>query len=408
MSEQLQPRHVNIEISKYVHGYRQGEYKLPVWQRQECWLPTYRKSLVESIMIGIDLPKIYIGEVLPLGKVIIDGGHRSRAINSYLNNEYPISVDEMMVYYTETRADTKNSRIMNSQEKEYIDTYKLTVCIYENLNESMARKIFNKLQNAVPMSVPDVVNSFESPLVDTLRDMLELEINDITVRDYFPMIKSLPKPDNNEDLYQMLSLATICWPAISGSNKMEALKWIEKGTTKNSKCFQYLLNFDNQFDGVTDEMKEEMQSFITTVFTTLNDKNIKLPTADFNTFCHCIKWVPNFDIDEFWSFFETVQEYNGEKGRAKKCNAKGQYAAANTLNIHADSVNESHNGKLSEWIGTRTSGGSSESGMKARLAIINIFCTAQVSTDESDEEDVENSNRTVLDNGEEIQTVSSI
>ena len=113
-----------------------------------------------------------------------------------------------MVYYTETPADTKNSRIMDSQEKEYIDTYKLTVCIYENLNESMARKIFNKLQNAVPMSVPDVVNSFESPLVDTLRDMLELEINDITVRDYFPMIKSLPKPDNNEDLYQMLSYSS--------------------------------------------------------------------------------------------------------------------------------------------------------------------------------------------------------
>ena len=64
MSEQLSLTHVNIPIEDYVHGFRNGEYTLPIWQRQDCWGKTnFRKSLIESIMMGIDLPKIYIGDI---------------------------------------------------------------------------------------------------------------------------------------------------------------------------------------------------------------------------------------------------------------------------------------------------------------------------------------------------------
>ena len=402
MSAPLTPTHVNIEITKYINGFRNGEYSMPIWQRQECWVSTYRKSLIESILAGIDLPKIYIGEVPGLGKVVIDGGHRTRAINAYLNNEYPISVGKMMVYYSETKADTKTSRVMSRDEKNHIDTYKLTICVYGNLNESMARKIFNKLQNAVPMSVPDVVNSFESPLIDTLRDVLEFEINDHTVLDYFTILKSFPKPENNEDLYQLLSLATICWPAVSSNNQVESYKWIEKGTTRNSKCFQYLLNFDDNFDGVTDEMKTQLQEFLTIIVTLLHAKNYKFPTADFNTLCHCIKWVRTFDLGKFLEFFETVQEYNGDKTSAKKLHNKGQYSVAKEISVKADSVNENYEGKLSEWVGSRTKGGSGEDGMKVRLEIIKKYCLEDNSTEE------ENDDRNVLENSESIPTVPTV
>ena len=69
MSVQLSPKHVNITIENYIQGFKNEEYTMPIWQRQECWVSTYRKSLIESIMIGIDLPKLYIGEVSLLGKI---------------------------------------------------------------------------------------------------------------------------------------------------------------------------------------------------------------------------------------------------------------------------------------------------------------------------------------------------
>lgn len=416
-SIQLTPRHLNIKIQDYISGFVNGEYTLPVWQRQDCWGKTnYRKSLIESIMMGIDLPKIYIGDIQGIGKVIIDGGHRTRAINAYLNNEYPISVIEenngekvkKMVYYSECPKPTRDTRKMTDQERNYIDNYKLTICLYDSLEESMGRKIFNKLQNAVPMSVPDVVNSYESELVDTFREILELNVNEeMTIRQSFYQIKSFPKPENSEDLYQLLSFATMCWPNLSDNNQMESLRWIEKGTTKGSKCYQYLLEFDENFvEGVTDEMKDDFSQFLRTIIIILLEKDIKLPTSDLNTMCHAIKWVPNFDLSKFWEFFTIVQDYNSEKSRSTKEFKKNNREIASELAISANKKNEKYDGKLSEWIGSRTSGGSGEDGMKKRLSIIQQFCMVD---EESVSEVDEGEHRTVLEQMvEEIQVVSNI
>ena len=375
MSAQLSPRHVTLTVRNYVDGFNRGEYTMPIWQRQDCWGKTnYRKSLIESIMMGIDLPKIYIGDVADLGHVIIDGGHRTRAITAYLKNEYPITIDGSMVYYTTTPTTTRDIRVMTTEEKEYMDNYKLTLCLYDSIEESMARKIFNKLQNAVPMSVPDVVNSFESELVDTLRETLLYEvIEGITVQESFSLLKALPKPDNNEDLYQLLSLVTICWPC-TGDKQMEALKWIEKGTSRNSRCYQYLISFDDTFGGVTNEMEVEFRSFLKAIATILNGNNEKLPTSDFNTFCHAIKWVPNFDISLFWEFFETVQEFNSKKSQSTKEFKKGNRGVASELQVSAAAMDDNYGGKLSEWVTSRTKGGSGEDGMKKRLVIIKQYC----------------------------------
>ena len=84
-------------------------------------MKNYIKSLIESIMEGIDLPKLYIGEIDGMGKCIIDGGHRTRAISAYFNNEFPISVEKISVYYDTVAATTKSSRVMNKKEKEHIE-----------------------------------------------------------------------------------------------------------------------------------------------------------------------------------------------------------------------------------------------------------------------------------------------
>ena len=403
----LSIKHLNISIAEYVRGFTGGEYTLPIWQRQDCWGKTnFRKTLIESIMMGIDLPKIYIGEIESLGKVIIDGGHRTRAITAYLNNEYSISVDGKTVYYAECPKNTRDMRIMDGSEKEYLDNYKITVCLYDNLTESMARKIFNRLQNAVPMSVPDVVGSYESPLVDELREILKYEVlDDINVKDSFGLIKCFPKPENNEDLYQLLSFATICWPNTSNSNKMEALRWIEKGTSKNSRCYLYLQSFDDNFvEGITEEMDMQFKSFLNTIVSILHEYNVKFPTADLNTLCHAVKWVHDFDVSKFMEFFQVVQEFNTDRTRSTKEFKKGNQGVARKLSASTTAKDAEYNQKLSEWVASRTSGGSGEDGMKKRLSIIQIYCLK-----ENDELDDDAPQETVLQEmGEEIPTVSSI
>ena len=171
----LTPNHALITVIDYIAGFISNPqvYRLPEWQREDCWEDGYREQLIESVMMGIDLPKIYVGNIIGYGKVIIDGGHRTRALHAYITNKFSIKINGVSVFYSEKRRHGNretSSRVMNEGEKETIDNYKLSICQYDPIEESMARNIFNKLQNTVPMSVADCVNSFESPIIDFLRN----------------------------------------------------------------------------------------------------------------------------------------------------------------------------------------------------------------------------------------------
>tara|TARA_A100001037_G_scaffold306173_1_gene349685 strand:- start:1720 stop:2976 length:1257 start_codon:yes stop_codon:yes gene_type:complete len=418
MEATLTPSHVLMTIALYINGFINGEYTLPVWQREDCWEEGYREALIDSILEGIDIPKIYIGNIIGVGKVIIDGGHRSRAIKAFLQNDFPVKIGDESVFYSKTRITTRSSRIMNEEEKQRIDNYKLCIYQYGDLSERKARSIFNKLQNAVPMSVPDVVNSFESPIIDYLRDFLSEEFEDgNTIKMMFKEIKAFPKPENSEDLYQLLSFATICWPKVTDDNQSEALKWIEKGTTRNSASYRWLKTFDDEFsEGVTDEMQQNFTDFLTQLIKILQVKNVKLPAADMNTLAHSLLWVPNFNVDLFWNFFEAVQNFKVTKSNSEKEFKKGNRDAATTLSIsskemddkYREGVEDNQPGRLTEWVNSRTSGGSNENGMRKRMEIVMLYCVGDVTSEEENDQEADGGRGGVLEQAEPVPTVTSL
>ena len=375
----LTPNHALITVIDYIAGFISNPqvYRLPEWQREDCWEDGYREQLIESVMMGIDLPKIYVGNIIGYGKVIIDGGHRTRALHAYITNKFSIKINGVSVFYSEKRRHGNRettSRVMNEGEKETIDNYKLSICQYDPIEESMARNIFNKLQNTVPMSVADCVNSFESPIIDFLRNILQKNINGSTVKQNFKEVKSFPKPENSEDLYQLLSFATICWPFVSDNNQKESMKWIEKASTKRSLCYNYLKQFDNKNpEGITDEMESEYIAFLTSIIDILKGKP-KMSSADMNTLAHSLKWVTNFSLEKFWTFTGEVKIYQTTKANSGKEFSKGEHDAGITLQNTAKEKDNNYDNKLSAWISSRTSGGSSEEGMIKRLSIVNKFC----------------------------------
>ena len=90
-------------------------------------------------MEGVDIPKIYIGNITSKKKkLIIDGGHRTRAINGFMQNEYPLEIDEKKIYYSKTpvEKDMRNISVMSEDEKRIIKNYVLSITIYESITES--------------------------------------------------------------------------------------------------------------------------------------------------------------------------------------------------------------------------------------------------------------------------------
>ena len=173
----------------------------------------------------------------------------------------------------------------------------MTVVTYTDITEKQARTIFNRLQNAAPMAMADVVNSFESDLVEYFRDEMRPWLLDGR-EDYKHCGLPLKSPETNEDIYQMLSWMTIVNPAHNEYSLEEnAMKNIEMGKSReNNFCFKYLRDFDDS--DLTESIKNKFKQTVTYVidFLKVNPKLNNL--ADIATLIYSMLYVPNFSKEQ--------------------------------------------------------------------------------------------------------------
>lgn len=309
---------------------------LPKWQREDTWTELYRIELICSILRNHDLPKFYFAKIIGSGnRYLIDGGHRYRTIKKFINNEFYICIDGMCVYYNKEELDS-NSRNLTEIERGYFDNYELSFTEYIDIEEKEARDIFNKLQNHCPMSIPDMINSMETHLIDYLRDLYNFPIDGQHLCHYFTILPTLPNPTTtdgsktNELLCCLVSLFSQFRPLDSGfqtpfingssSEKEMALYWHEPGYKGQPPLFRYAKNY---IDSISLEEKKEFEDILTNVIRILHEqyksnKKSKINLMYYFTLTHSIIWLPEFSVEKFYEFINHEVEYNNLISESKK------------------------------------------------------------------------------------------
>ena len=355
--------------------FESNRYALSPWQRDDCWPKDYQKTLIKSILFGIDIPKIYIGQIINTNnETIMDGGHRTRAINGFMNNDFSINMNGQEVFFDkQIDQATRNTRNLNDNEKRNFLSYELTVTTYINITENDCRMIFNILQNAQPMSVADVINSHQSNLVDYLRSLSrEFMIDGVSLREIVVQNKILKTADNSELLYQLASWFTIINPILVDDDDIEeevAMKYLEKGLTRDSKCLSYVKDHGTN---VSNDIKNHFEAKIINL---MGYPNInKMSSADVNTLLHSKEWVNGFSEDLFNEFLDAVAEYATVKNKSNKKFKEGDVDEGKELMEAADDLDSNYSGDLSVWKNSKSSGGSNFSGMTKRKNIVEEHC----------------------------------
>lgn len=387
-----------IKIPAHVNNYNLGKLTMPVWQRnqQKIWNGDYQSELIQSILWGIVIPMIYFGKLIGTVKpIIIDGGHRTRTLVSFMKNEFSVRIGSDNVYYDTLPADTRGSRVLDESEKSNFDNYKLTTVCYEEITEKEARTIFNLLQNAVPMTMPDIINSFESDLVSWFRTFRAELLGEKENYKHLKGMK-LPHPDTNGDLYQFLSWFTIINPPENSdkSDEENALENIEMGKDRTSKCFKFLQAFPDST--LTQEKMAKFRDQINVLISFLkeNQKLCSSWAGDIPTFIYSDIYVDNFSHEKFKDILESVKRFKGlDEEQAKRCRA-GQLTIGGQKQVERDDLNEEYGGDLEKWVKSRAQNPSGEKGMKIRNEIVKQWCV-------NDEEDV------AIVSGDEIEEIES-
>jgi len=369
-------KRVQYDIPYFIGQLETNKFSFPEWQRQDCWKDDYKKELISSILKKIDLPKIYLGDIIDKDTIyIIDGGHRSRAIRGFVNNEFSITLNGMEIFYNKIfEKETRNKSILNTIQKKTIDNYHLDVVTYINITENDSRYIFNKLQNAKPMSIEDVINSWQSELVDFVRNLLNFNILNDTILNHFIDLKLIHKPSKTTIMSQLLSWYTIQFPITEVNPGLEreivSLKYLSKGNNNNSPILEYVRMYNQQ---ITENIKIQFRDLITFIISYYKQNN-NISTSDMNTLLHSKINYNNFSLEKYNELLSQVREYDNFKKKGDNYQKQKKYEESMLEFNNAETLNKNYDNNLEVWYKSRKDGGNNPSGMKKRLNIVIDYC----------------------------------
>ena len=376
---------VQYPMSYYIKIFTSGDITIPKYQREHCWKPEFEVKLILSILNGSDVTKIYLGDIYETEELhLIDGGHRSRTFQKYRGNEFPVRIDGVDTYYDKVfEQETKGKRNMTKAEKKRFDDYHLDVTIYRNITEKDCREEFNNLQNARPMSIEDVINSWQSDLVEYIRDLLDesmcVDEEEKTVREWF---ENYPKIMNNKTektkiMCQLIAWFTIIFPQMDNQilnpkiNEEEevSLTFLTKGNNNNSPCLNYVKEYT---DDITEEIKATFMNNLTFIFDYYI--NHEISPSDIYTLIHSRTNYDSFDIDKYEEIIQNVKEYDTMIKEADKLWKNKKFDLAGEKSKEAEDLNDEYDKDLEKWFKSRKDGGNNPCGMKKRQSIVSKRC----------------------------------
>ena len=370
-------QHQQYSIS-YYHHLLENELTFPKWQREDCWIPRFKEQLIIAILDGIDLPKIYIGDIKDSeDKYIIDGGHRSRAIKGFRDNAFCVHINGVKVYYDkEFTTSTRNNKSLSPEQKKAFDNYHLDIVVYIDISTNDCRHIFNILQNAQPMSIDDVINSHQSSLVDFARELIDTTIEGKTMKDHFETLKILltKSPEKTSIMTKLIGWYTIMFPMVVGldvdkEREDVSLLYLTKGNNNNSPCLQYVKNYNCELSTHTKKTFIELLTYIIKYIT-----SVTISPSDLNTFIHAKVNHTKFSIIKFNNFLQQVANYETLNKVANSLHDKKEYSEAQKKHKEADNLNNIYNKDLHGWYHSKKHGGNNPSGMRKRYSIVKERC----------------------------------
>jgi len=126
----------------------------PIYQRtDDVWDIEKRRLLIDSILRGLDIPKLYYFDNGDGTFDVIDGHQRTQTLMLFLSNEFAL-------------ADKHYFKNLTIAEKKTIEDYILTISIITEASDDDLRELFLRLQLGVPTNSAERLKAIKSKMGD--------------------------------------------------------------------------------------------------------------------------------------------------------------------------------------------------------------------------------------------------
>ena len=183
MSSFMMERHPRPNILE-IYINRESIHLFPVYQRiSGVWDIRKRRLLIDSIVNGVDLPKIYFHELDPpildgrgntLRYAVIDGKQRLESIFEFLEGD--LRLPDTFRLFEDPRVKAQNLDY-DGLGREYprlrsrFDNTNLPIVVVRTDDTELIEELFSRLNEAVVLTAPEYRNTLGGPLPRMFREM---------------------------------------------------------------------------------------------------------------------------------------------------------------------------------------------------------------------------------------------
>lgn len=141
---------------------RRDRYDIPDWQREKVWSETKKQNLIDTILKDWKLPKFYFLKTSdePEEFEVVDGQQRLNAIFEFFGNELQLNPE------SEKKYKAKYYKDLDDNLSDKFDDFEIEFDIIENGSEAEVKEFFQRLQEGLPLTSSEKLNSIHSKLRD--------------------------------------------------------------------------------------------------------------------------------------------------------------------------------------------------------------------------------------------------
>ena len=146
---------------------RRDRYEIPEWQRGEVWTTDRKQQLIDTILRGWKLPKFYFLKQDEDQFEVLDGQQRLNAVYEFFANELGLPDASAKEFGGAFYKDLK------PKISDAFDDFEIEFDEIENGTEEETKQFFQRLQQGLPLSSSEKLNSVHSKLRDFCRSIIK-------------------------------------------------------------------------------------------------------------------------------------------------------------------------------------------------------------------------------------------
>lgn len=141
---------------------RRDRYEIPDWQREEVWGRAKKQKLIDTILRGWTLPKLYFAKTSenPEEFEVVDGQQRLTTIWEFFDGDLKLSKASAQKFGADSYSDLSDTL------SDAFDDYEIQYDEIVDATDEELKQFFQRLQEGLPLTSSEKLNSVHSKLRD--------------------------------------------------------------------------------------------------------------------------------------------------------------------------------------------------------------------------------------------------